>query len=251
MKIDYPVEGQLPQLRRLWREAFGDEDAFLDLFFGNIYSSDRCRCITMDDSVVAGLYWLDCRCHGRPIAYLYAVATGKKHRGRGLCRALIADTHRLLRELGYAGCILVPGELPLFEMYGSMGYFPCSTIREFTREAGPERAALRALSPEEYAAARRQYLPSGAVIQEGDNLAFLAKLAKFYGGGDFLLCAADRGDSLFGMELLGNADAAPAILTALGKERGSFRTPGHGREFAMYYPLSDAPVPDYLGFAFD
>lgn len=251
MRIDYPAEGQLPQLRRLWQEAFGDDDDFLDLFFDDIYASDRCRCVTIEDSVAAALYWLDCRCYGRPIAYLYAVATGKKHRGRGLCRALMADTHRILKDLGYAGCVLVPGELPLFEMYGSMGYAPCGTIREFSREAGVERAALRALTPEEYAAARREYLAPGAVIQEGQNLTFLAKLAKFYAGEDFLLCAADRGEELFGMELLGNADAAPGILAALGKERGAFRTPGSDREFAMYHPLSDAPAPNYLGFAFD
>lgn len=251
MKIDYPAEAQLPQLRRLWKDAFGDEDGFLDLFFNSIYASDRCRCVTAADSVAAALYWLDCRCNGRPVAYLYAVATDKKHRGKGLCRRLMADTHRLLQGLGYDGCILVPGEFSLFEMYGSMGYRPCSTIREFTREAGQERAAMQALSPEEYAAARRRYLAPGAVLQEGENLTFLSKLARFYEGPDFLLCAADRGTELFGMELLGNANAAPGILAALGKERGTFRTPGQGREFAMYYPLTDAPAPNYLGFAFD
>lgn len=251
MKIDYPVEDQLPQLRRLWQEAFGDDAAFLDLFFHNVFTPDRCRCVTVAGTVAAALYWLDCRCQDRPIAYLYAVATGKKHRGQGLCRALMADTHRLLAELGYAGTVLVPGELPLFEMYGSMGYRPCSTIREFAREAGPERAALRVLSPEEFAAKRRQYLPAGAVLQEGENLTFLAGLAKFYEGPDFLLCAADGPEGLKGLELLGNTDSAPAILTALGKASGTFRTPGPGSEFAMYRPISDALMPAYFGFAFD
>lgn len=251
MRIDYPVEDQLPQLRRLWQEAFGDGEAFLDLFFHIVFSPDRCRCVTVEDSVAAALYWLDCRCQDRPIAYLYAVATGKKHRGQGLCRALMADTHRLLAELGYAGTVLVPGELPLFEMYGSMGYGPCSTIREFTREAGRSRAELRELSAEEFAALRRQYLPAGAVIQEGENLTFLAGLAKFYGGLDFLLCAADGPEGLTGLELLGNADAAPDILAALGKASGTFRSPGPGREFAMYRPLTAGLMPTYFGFAFD
>lgn len=251
MRIDYPVEAQIPELRRLWREAFGDDDSFLDLFFGAVFSSDRCRCVTVEDRVAAALYWLDCRCNDRPIAYLYAVATGKKHRGQGLCRALVADTHRLLSELGYAGVVLVPGELPLFEMYGSMGYGPCSTVREFTCGAGSERAALRELTAEEFAALRRQYLPAGAVIQEGENLTLLSGLAKFYSGEDFLLCAADGGTRLRGLELLGNTDAAPRILAALGKDAGTFRTPGPGREFAVFHPLSDAPTPSYFGFAFD
>lgn len=251
MRIDYPVEDQLPQLRKLWREAFGDEDAFLDLFFGKVFSSDRCRCVTVEDRVAAALYWLDCRCWDKPIAYLYAVATGKKHRGQGLCRALMADTHRLLTELGYAGAVLVPGELTLFEMYGSMGYGPCSTIREFACEAAAQRTDLRQLTVEEYAALRRQYLPAGGVIQEGENLTLLAGLARFYAGTDFLLCAAEDGEKFRGLELLGNADSAPAILETLGKTSGSFRTPGPGREFAMYHPFSDTLMPAYFGFAFD
>ncbi len=251
MKIDYPVEAQIPQLRQLWKEAFGDSDGFLDLFFEDVFSSDRCRCVTLQDRVVAALYWLDCRCGNQPVAYLYAVATGKKHRGQGLCRELIADTHRLLRELGYAGTLLVPGEESLVEMYGSMGYGPCSTLREFSAEAGTERAELRERTAEEFAAVRPALLPLNAVLQEGENLLFLSKLAKFYQGADFLLCAVDQGEELLGLELLGNADAAPAILAALGKSAGIFRTPGTGREFAMYHPMKTGVLPGYFAFAFD
>ncbi len=251
MKIDYPTPEQIPQLRKLWKEAFGDGEAFLDLYFDRVFSSDRCRCVTEDDTVAAALYWLDCRCEGRPMAYLYAVATEKKHRGRGLCRSLMLDTHRLLAELGYAGCLLVPGELSLFEMYGTMGYGPCCTIREFFAEAALDPAQLQELTPEEYAAARRAALPEGAVLQEGESLTFLAHLAKFYRGPDFLLCAAVHPGELVGLELLGNADAAPAILAALGRESGIFRTPGQGREFALFHPLSPVSAPKYFGFAFD
>ncbi len=246
MKIDYPVPEQFHPLRQLWKEAFGDEDAFLDLFFGEIFSSDRCRYVTLDGQVAAALYWLDCRCEDRPMAYLYAVATSKKHRGRGLCRTLLADTHSLLAELGYAGCLLVPGEPGLVEMYGAMGYDPCTTVREFTAEMGRERAELLELTPAEYAVARRDWLPSGGVIQEGESLTFLSKLGKFYRGEDFLLWAGDGP-----MEILGNTDAAPGILATLGKTAGTFRAPGPGRDFAMYHPLKPGDPPDYFGFAFD
>lgn len=251
MRIDYPLQEQLPALRALWKEAFGDNDAYLDLFFDCVFSPDRCRCVTLEGQPAAALYWLDCRCDGRPMAYLYAVATGKKHRGQGLCRALLADTHSLLAELGYAGCILVPGEADLFEMYAGMGYQTATTIREFDCRAGEERAALREIGAEEYARLRRQYLKDGGVVQEGENLSFLAALARFYAGEDFLLCAAAEDGRLFAAELLGSADAAPGILTALGYPDGTFRTPGGEKPFAMYHPLSDAPAPRYFGFAFD
>lgn len=251
MRIDYPADTQLSQLRLLWKTAFEDTDACLDVFFGEIFSPDRCRCVTVDGEAVAALYWLDCRCLDRPMAYIYAVATAKRHRGRGLCRSLMENTHSLLRELGYAGCLLVPGEKGLFQMYADFGYETCSTVREFSCRAAQAQAVLRPISADEYAALRRTYLPHGGVIQEGENLLYLERQAGLYAGADFVCCADVRDGTLFCPEILGNADAAPGILTALGAAGGTFRTPGPGRDFAMYHPLSDAPAPTYFGLAFD
>lgn len=251
MRIDYPQPEQLDQLRLLWQEAFGDTDDYLDGFFYNVFSPDRCRCVTADGQIAAALYWLDCRANDRPIAYLYAIATAKARRGKGLCRGLMADTHALLQELGYAGCILVPGEKGLFRMYQGMGYTTCSGIREFTCKAGDSALPLRRIHREEYAALRRQYLPDGGVIQENENLTLLTQQAELYAGADLLLCAAKDGSRLICPELLGNADAAPAVLTALGAASGTFRTPGNDRDFAMYHPLADGPAPAYFGLAFD
>lgn len=243
MRIDYPTEEQLPQLRELWKEAFGDDDAFLDIFFDTGFAPDRCRCVTVDDQVAAALYWFDCRCYDRPIAYLYAVATRKAFRGQGLCRELMANTRQMLTSLGYNGILLVPGNEKLFQMYAGMGYAVCSHVREFSCGRGENPVTLRAVDAEEYARLRRQYLPEGGVIQEGSNLRFLASLCDLYAGEDFLY--AD------GAELLGNTDAAPGILAALDKSSGSFRVPGDDQPFAMYLPLTDSPAPEYFGLAFD
>ena len=89
MTVDYPLQSQTEDLRTLWKEAFGDEDAFLDIFYTHGFQFDRCRCITENGKVVAALYWFDCILSGRPVAYLYAVATDKHHRGKGLCRTLL------------------------------------------------------------------------------------------------------------------------------------------------------------------
>jgi len=96
MKIDYPLESQIGGLRLLWKEAFGDTDALLDVFWSTAFAADRCRCITIDDEVAAALYWFDCRFDDRPIAYIYAVATAKAQRKQGLCRKLMEDTRNLL-----------------------------------------------------------------------------------------------------------------------------------------------------------
>lgn len=250
MKIDYPQSHQLPQLWQLWQEAFGDSDAFLHGFFDHIFSPDRCRCVTVDGDVAAMLYWFDCRSSGQPVAYLYAIATAKKQRGKGLCRSLITDTHALLERLGYAGCLLVP-EPHLFQMYAGMGYLVSSGIQEFSCKAAQSPASIREISTEEYAALRRQYLPEGGVIQEGENLVFLAQQVRFYAGDDCLFCARIEGAKLFCPEILGSTAAAPEILYALGASTGSFRTPGTEQDFAMYHPLSELPAPSYFGLAFD
>ena len=57
---------------------------------------------------------------------------------------------------------------------------------------------------------------------------------------------------LWGLELLGNKEAAPGILKALGCMKGRFRTPGKDQPFAMYLPLTEtAEKPAYFGLAFD
>ena len=65
MTIDRPLPEQLPQLRGLWKEAFGDTDAFLDIFFHRAFSRNRCRCVTLNGQVVAALYWFDCGWNGK------------------------------------------------------------------------------------------------------------------------------------------------------------------------------------------
>jgi len=186
------------------------------------------------------------------IAYLYAIATAKAFRGRGLCRALMEDTHRHLTAAGYAGAVLVPGAPTLFQLYEKMGYTVCSCVAEIAPQAAVEPAGLREIDTDTYAALRRQFLPEGGVLQEAESLAFLQAQASLYAGEHFVLAARREGASLRGLELLGDPGAAPAILTALGCSKGHFRTSGNGRPFAMYHPLDDAvPPPTYFGLAFD
>lgn len=251
MKIDYPTEAQIPKLRKLWQEAFGDDDGFLDSFYGIAFAPDRCRCVTVDGKLAAALYWFDCQLNGKPVAYIYAVATKQAHRGKGLCRALMENAHSHLAYLGYAGAVLVPGTPSLFRMYEAFGYRTCCMISEFLCAAAEEPVRLRTISADEFCALRRKYLSAGSILQEGVDIDFLQTMAKFYAGDDFLLTVADRDGGFFAPELLGNVHAAPSILTAFGKKEGVFRAPGGDQPFAMYKTLNDQECPRYFGFAFD
>ena len=253
MNISTPSAHHIPALRRLWAEAFGDSEEFLDTFFSTAFHPKRCRIALKDDTPVASLYWFDCSMQNQAYAYLYAIATDSSMRHRGICHKLMEDTHRILASLGYNGVILVPGSPALFDFYKTLGFETTCFIKEFSCEAATHKIPVKRISKEEFKNLRRIYLPTQGILQEGANLDFLEKQASFYAGENFLLTARVEKGTLLGLELLGDASVAPALVHSLGFQKGVFHTPGEENPFAMYYSLadSDGTSPAYFGFAFD
>ncbi len=253
MIIDLPQASQIPALWELWQEAFGDGREFTEIFEKTAFSPERCRVVSEEGKVVAALYWFDCLYSGRKIAYIYAVATAKTQRGRGICRRLMEDTHLHLSSLGYAGAILVPGSEKLFDFYKKIGYRTCAYISEIDCPASDEKTEIRKISTEEYADLRRELIPRSGVLQENENLRFLQAQAELWCGEGFLLAGRREDGVLFGMELLGEAKKAAAIINTLGCREGHLRIPGGDRAFAMYLPMAEPKedAPSYFGLAFD
>lgn len=252
MRPEYPDSCRIPGLRSLWKKAFGDTDAFLDLFFSTAYAPERCRYIADREAVAAALYWLDTAWDGQKYAYIYAVATDPDHRGKGLCRQLMEDTAQLLKVAGYDGILLVPQDENLRIMYGRMGYETATHLGEELYTAAPSPAPIREIGPEEYAAKRRIFLPTGSVLQEGAALDFLAQLARFYEGECFLAAVSRETGHLRILEYLGPQTSAPALVAALGHREATVRCPGADKPFAMYLPLTPGcKKPEYFAFCFD
>lgn len=253
MNIGKPTSAHFSALRTLWQEAFSDTEYFIGKFFETAFSPERCRCAFEADRVAAALYWMDCSCEGRNIAYLYAVATAEEFRGRGICHRLMEDTHAHLKTLGYDLAILVPGSESLFRFYEKMGYRICSSVSEIHCTAASDGTPLERIDKAEYERRRRVFLPKNGVIQEHAQIDFLASVEDFYKGDGFLLAGHCEDAQFVGVELLGDTSAAPHILQELHCIKGMFRTVGEGIPFAMGYPLTDADtVPKlYFGIAFD
>lgn len=253
MNISHPKNEQIPELRKLWKEAFGDTDAFLDAFFTTAFSPNRCLCLVQNHIPLAALYWFDCEYEGNKIAYLYAIATATSHRGQGLCKQLMQYTHKFLTDLDYAGALLVPSDTHLFSFYETFGYESACHIQEFTCRKENQSLSLQEISPMEYSSLRRSLLPSGSIIQEQENLAFLQTQVTFYAGQGFILAAHKESDRVYCPEFLGDIKTAPGITYCLGVEEGFFRTYGTVRPFAMYLALNhtNTATPTYFGFAFD
>lgn len=252
MIFEQPDREQIAQLVQLWKEAFGEYDGFWELFLKTGFLPEHCRCLTENGQAVAGLYWFDCSCGNDKIAYVYAVVTDSRQRGKGLCRKLMAQVHGLLKNQGYSGVMLVPADEGLRSMYRKLGYEDCTTIGKLSCDEGNTAVEIRNVGTEEYASLRRTLLPDDGVLQEGIQLPFLAAQAQLFAGADFLLAAYLDGETLRGMELLGNTEAAPGIVKALGCKQGVFQIPGDEEPFAMIHKLTEnAVTPTYLGFSFD
>ncbi len=254
MTVSSPAREQIPALRALWQEAFGDTDVFLDSFFGIAFSPDRALCATEGDELAAMLYWFDCTHDERRVAYVYAVATAKAFRGRGVCSALMRQLHVYLQGAGYAGVILVPSEPSLFDFYGRLGYLYPIELCETEAEAEACTLVLLPIDGSEYAKRRRALLPQGSILQEGVCMEFLAAQTSFYAADGLILAANREGDRLICKELLCRDGVRPqlgAIVSALGCKSGRFRMPDGGRRFAAYCNLDGGAVPRYFAFAFD
>ena len=256
MRFDMPAPGWEYKLRELWREAFGDDDTFLGCFYTAGYAPGRCRVAVEGDALAAAAYWFDVSCRGQKMAYLYGVATAKAFRGRGICHALMADIHTLLKEAGYAGTVLVPAKPELRRLYAGMGYADFGGRRIISCPGG-EAVPVHMVSIPRYEQRRRALLPEGGIEQPGAGTAFLPSLMGLYEGEDFLLAAWPANGTLIAAELLGDPAAAPGIVTALGAKQGRFPVPGGENRpdtlpFAMFRPLTEnAQPPAYFGLAFD
>ncbi len=230
--------------KALWSAAFGD-DGWIDSFFRTAFQAENTLAIFRDGQLAAGLAWMQTSCQGRKLAYLYAVATAPEYRHQGLCRELMANAQEVLAARGYDGSVLVPADDGLRQMYAAMGYRNFGGVENLTLPAGVP-VPLREVTPEEYAALRRNYLPEGGIVQEDGAIEYLAESAKLYAGNGFLLAATEDEP----MELLGDASQAAGILGALEKDRGTFRLPGPS-PFAMFRPTcDDSWTPAYFGLDF-
>ena len=210
MIIKHPEKENIPALTALWMQAFGDTEAFIETFFATGYASDRCMLCLEEDSVVAALYWFDCSWENRKIAYLYAIATDKAHRGKGICNALMKHTHNHLQEQRYAGALLVPAEESLESFYGKMDYTSIAPS-EFSCDELPKDSDFEKITPEQYLSLRQQYLPQGGVQHALPAMGYLSAFANFYRFDGGICC----GDPALPMEYLPGYPGDPAMYLSL------------------------------------
>ena len=132
--------GDEPGLRELWKRVFGDSDAFLDLFFREIYVPGMAALVEEGGRIVSAAY---CVPFGEA-RYIYAVATAPEHRGRGYFSRLMAYMLYDLRERGFTRAVVgvEPQETRNRAMYHHWGF---TEPAGETTEAYPDGTQIQVL----------------------------------------------------------------------------------------------------------
>ena len=249
MIIDNPGAQHIPALRRIWSQAFGDSEEFLDCFFETGFSYERCRCVLQGNEPVAAVYLFECRWMEKRIAYLYALAVEQQHQKQGLSRLLLTDTQAMLQRIGYAGAIMEPASESLRGYYESLGYRSFGGRRTLQVLAAENPIPFSRLGVLGYEQSRRQLLPDNGVLQEGAFTALLATQADFYGGDGFVAAVSKEQPRI--LEFLGEEKKIPGLLSALQWPKAEVRLPG-GESTAVYMDFSDEKaLPAYFGLPMD
>ena len=182
------IKSDLPGISSLWQEAFGDSPEAVSYFFK---SFPDCISYVADDGgeVVSMVHALpQVLSPDTPAAYVYAVATRRSHRGKGLCRELMAFAEGDLRSRGFACAVLTPGELGLFDYYEGLGYRVAFTRRRVPFDGGTP------ISLSEYLSRREALLTGPHMVYDRATLAYAADVygLTFYETDTGIAAAAPR-----------------------------------------------------------
>jgi len=261
----------IPALKALWKQAFGDDEGTIDGFFADAWTPEGMFVLKEGDRLLSMAAWFPgTLCAGKSgwqAAYLYAVATDEAFRGRGCCRRLLDFMSGWLQGLGVKCLCLVPGSAELYAFYEKLGYGRLFTHGERLCEARETAGTAVPAEAPEYLAAREELLAARAYLSYPvPVLEYQRRAAGRAGGGLYLLsegertgcaCAAMDGEKAVIRELLWPGDAAEGaamVLRALGAPRAEVRVPEGNEPFGMIRWLTAEPPAlrgAYLGLAFD
>ena len=273
----------------LWSLVFGDDDAYIMLYYNTCYRPDDAIVLLEDGRLVSMALCppVGLKIPGGKVArgaYIYALATAPEARGKGYARKLLMFAHDHFKRLGMDFSATVPAEESLFCFFQSVGYGPqflCDERRYMRCDLSKASGASAELCDSKVYNATRlcfnfkqpaiTYDESLILWQQEVSVLAGAHLFRIEAGGDIGCAAAEYmdGGMVIIKELLisqPNADAAVSALSrVLPADAYIVRTPADGSEpldsvrrfgaAAWYNTAFERAVAQwpngYLGLAFD
>jgi len=122
----------IPDLKALWAEVFGDEPEYIELFFNKMFRPEDYVVLCGEDGSIisiAALIPVDLVSDGKqyPVSYLYGMATKPSLQGNGYGLQLLDFAAKYCKENGKAGIALQPAGESVLRFYEKAGYKPAFT----------------------------------------------------------------------------------------------------------------------------
>lgn len=249
IRLSRPEE--IPAQKRLWKVAFGDDDAFIDLFY-DCRGPEAQTMVVLEDGVMVSMLSLLPHTLSLPdggtasARYVYALATDPAARCKGYGRQLLHWTDTCLAGQGVDCLTIVPAEPSLFKFFATVDFIPSFSTRKLELlktmlEPPAEGDYAEPVEPETYNAIRDRLLEGVPAVHYPRELIRLQQgMGAMTGGGLYRVaaggaegCAAaeylEDGESVLFKELLLPPEQMGRGLAALAEllpgRRCHVRTP--------------------------
>jgi GNAT superfamily N-acetyltransferase len=120
--IRFADYGDIPRLKKIWKESFDDSDCVIDMFFDSCFGDAEALVFCVGKDICSALYMIPTAISGRPASYIYAASTLPEHRGRGFMSELMRSAVSLSKEKGDSAVFLVPANVSLYDYYARFGF---------------------------------------------------------------------------------------------------------------------------------
>lgn len=241
--IQFATEQMRGAIKALWQECFGDAGEYVE-FYLSAHDLQKNVLVWLEDGVpVSMLSLLPATIvageNSFSAAYVYAVATAKAFRGRGISSRLQEAAHEHLRSAGIQAVVTVPASESLYEFYSRRGFdaafysrrgvLPADAVSEISEEH-----SISPLQADVYFKIRKKALSAQKMFVQWEPNALSYRLNEvvFNSGSALLLRANEQqaaavcysqGDILIVKELMPDTMPLPIALGILGRHFGAKR----------------------------
>lgn len=269
MRTRKTTPADIPALKALWREAFSDPQQDIDEFFRTLYPDAAGFCAEDESGApVSMLFALpqtivkgEKQCKA---AYLYAVATKKEYRGKGLCKAVMAHAEKELRKRYVDALLLSPASEALADLYAQLGFTRQTGARRIITDCGKKKGQAAEIGVQDYAGLRETALWDVSHVRyDKAQLEYAVSGGRFYclmAGYDMGCAAAKDGENgtrAFVYEMLPGKDLLGALAEKCGEGKYELQTAQDaqdGETWCMLKWIGQAHPelePVYMGFAME
>lgn len=145
------MNDDMRDVKKVWKECFGDEDTFVNSFLARYYFPDCSYVHKEDGHVVSMAFMVPCMSELGPTAYLYAIATLPQYRSKGFAGRLVQDALSAAKQRGFTAAMLIPEGSDLKVFYTCLGFqdvdIPVTITGDLDLGTGDESADRAMLAP--------------------------------------------------------------------------------------------------------